>query len=201
MNLTLYIVLLLIFTVCASMLSRWLAARIALTGEARTEYGERLLTKPGTIKGVEEAVFVKLYVAAHEPRWALYIPIALLAATLSTPVLAIALTAFWPVFTSMLDGGPWYDVGYYPWMFYMFFGFCGLWALCAAVVARIHHARAPEAFQPALARARGEPLDDVVIVRPRPKWAVKARPNPTPAAKPENKPATKPDPKPEAEPE
>jgi hypothetical protein len=180
MNLTLFIVGLLIFTVCASLLSRWVAARINLTTDARTEYGERLLTKPGTIKGVDEAVFVKLYVAAHEPRWALYMPIALLTAALSTPLVAIALTAFWPVFTSMLDGGPWYDVGYYPWMFYMFFGFCGLWALCAAIVARIHHARSPEAFQPALARARGEPLDDVVIKRARPKWAMKARPDPKP---------------------
>ncbi|WP_339746401.1 hypothetical protein [uncultured Maricaulis sp.] len=189
---TLYIVALIIFTISASLFSRWLAARINLTADARTEYGERLLTKPGTIKGVEEAVFVKLYVAAHEPRWALYIPIALLSAALSTPLLAIALTAFWPVFVSTLDGGPWYDVGYYPWMFYMFFGFCGLWALCAAIVARIHHARAPEAFQPALARARGEPLDDVVIVRPRPKWAVKARPDPAPDAKPADKPDDKP---------
>ncbi|WP_417490220.1 hypothetical protein [Maricaulis sp.] len=183
MDWTLYIVALIIFTICASLLSRWLAARINLTADARAEYTERLETKPGTIKGVDEAVFVKLYVGAHEPRWALYIPIALLAATVSTPVVAIALTAFWPVFTAMLDGGPWYDVGYYPWMFYMFFGFCGLWALCAAVVARIHHARAPEAFQPALARARGEPLDDVVIKRGRPKWAVRARPDPTPESK------------------
>ncbi len=188
MLLTLSIIALLIFTVAAALLSRWVAARINLTADARTEYGERLLTKPGTIKGVEEAVFVKLYVAAHEPRWALYIPLALLSAALATPLVAIALTAFWPVFTSMLDGGPWYDVGYYPWMFYMFFGFCGLWALCAAIVARIHHARAPEAFQPALARARGEPLDDVVIVRPRPKWAVKARPDPKPGTRPAAKP-------------
>ena len=185
MNLTLYIIALLIFTVSASLLSRWVAARINLAADARAEYAERVLSKPGTIKGVEEAVFVKLYVGAHEPRWALYMPIALLT----------ALVAFWPVFTSMLDGGPWYDVGYYPWMFYMFFGFCGLWALCAAIVARIHHARAPEAFQPALARARGEPLDDVVIKRGRPKWAVRARPNPTPEPKPtrETKPATEPE--------
>ena len=189
MLLTLSIVALLIFTIAAALLSRWVAARINLTADARTEYGERLMTKPGTIKGVEEPVFVKLYVAAHEPRWALYIPLALLSAVLATPLAAIALTAFWPIFTSMLDGGPWYDVGYYPWMFYMFFGFCGLWALCAAIVARIHHARAPEAFQPALARARGEPLDDVVIKRGRPKWAVKARPDP----KPDTRPAAKPE--------
>ena len=56
---------------------------------------------------------------------------------------------------SMLDGGPWYDVGYWPWMFYIFFGMCGVWAFTAAVVARIHHARAPEPFQAALARAVG----------------------------------------------
>jgi len=193
MNLTLSITALLIFTICAALFSRWLAARINLADDARTEYAERVATKPATIKGVDEAVFVKLYVGAHEPRWALYMPIALLSATLSTPLAAIALVAFWPVFTSTLDGGPWYDVGYYPWMFYMFFGFCGLWALCAAIVARIHHARAPEAFQPALARARGEPLDDVVIKRARPKWAVKARPNPTPDPKPEAKHEAKPE--------
>lgn len=187
MILTLSIVALLIFTIAAALLSRWLAARINLRSDARTEYGERLLTKPGTIKGVEEVVFVKLYIAAHEPRWALYIPLALLSAALSTPLLAIGLVAFWPVFTSMLDGGPWYAVGYYPWMFYMFFGFCGLWALCAAIVARIHHARAPEGFQAALARARGEPLDNVVIKRGRPKWAIKARPNLKPEPKTEPK--------------
>ncbi|MFT6461098.1 MAG: hypothetical protein ACJA0Y_000594, partial [Maricaulis maris] len=43
-----------------------------------------------------------------------------------------------------------------------------------AVVARIHHARTPENFNPALARARGEPLDEVAIPRKRPKWAVDA---------------------------
>ena len=86
--------------------------------------------------------------------------------------------ALWPVIVMGLDGGPWYDAGYYPWMFYMFFGFCLVWALCGAVMARIHHARAPESFNAALARARGEPFDDIVIPRKRPKWAVKAVPDP-----------------------
>tara|TARA_R110000868_G_scaffold45045_2_gene149849 strand:+ start:18266 stop:18823 length:558 start_codon:yes stop_codon:yes gene_type:complete len=180
MVLTLSLTVILVLVVAMALFVRWLTARLSLTEEARTEYDERVETKPGTIKGVSREVFVKLYVGAHEPRWALYIVFALMAALLATPLVAIVLTLGWPLFTSMLEAGPWYDVGYYPWMFYMFFGFCALWALCAAVVARIHHARAPEAFQPALARARGEPLDDVVIIRKRPKWAVKARPNPKP---------------------
>ena len=157
---------------------RWAAARRRLMEDARIEYQERCETKPKTVKGVDEATFERIYVAAYEPRWALYIAGALLMAIAITPLAALGLVAFWPIIVMGLDGGPWYDEGYYPWMFYMFFGFCGIWALCGFVMARIHHARRPEPFNPALARARGEPLDDVVIPRARPKWAVKARPNP-----------------------
>ena len=156
---------------------RWALARQRLTEEARAEYQARGETKTATIAGVDEWDFVKLYVSAHEPRSALYIAAALIAAVLVTPPAAIGLVHLWPVIVSMLDGGPWYDVGYWPWMFYIFFGMCGVWAFTAAVVARVHHARAPEPFQAALARARGEPLDDVVIPRKRPEWAKRARPD------------------------
>jgi hypothetical protein len=166
----------------AAFLIRWVAARRRLMEDARIEYRERCETKPGTVKGVDAAVFERLYVAAFEPRWALYIAAALALAILVTPAAAFGLVALWPVIVMGLDGGPWYDVGYYPWMFYMFFGFCAVWALCGFVVARIHHARRPEPFNPALARARGEPLDDVVIPRKRPKWAVRARPDRKPDA-------------------
>ena len=162
----------------AAFFIRWIASRRRLMEDARIEYAERCESKPKTVKGVDAATFERIYVSAHEPRWALYIAGALLLAILVTPPAAFALVWLWPFIVMMLDGGPWYDVGYYPWMFYIFFGMCAIWALTGAVVARIHHARAPEAFNHALARARGEPLDDVVIPRKRPKWAVKARPNP-----------------------
>ena len=155
---------------------RWAAARRRLMEDARIEYQERCETKPKTVKGVDEATFERIYVAAYEPRWALYIAGALLLAIAITPLAALGLVAFWPIIVMGLDGGPWYDEGYYPWMFYMFFGFCGIWALCGFVMARIHHARRPEPFNPALARARGEPLDDVVIPRARPKWLIDCTP-------------------------
>lgn len=164
--------------IAAGFAVRWLAARRRLMEDARLEYAERQSSKPGTIRGVDAETFERIYVAAYEPRWALYIAFAIIAAIAVTPLAAIALVSLWPILVMPLDGGPWYEPGYYPWMFYMFFGFCGIWALAGAVVARLHHARAPEPFNPALARARGEPLDDVVIPRPRPKWARQARPDP-----------------------
>lgn len=162
----------------AAFVLRWLAARRRLMEDARMEYEERSETKKSTIKGVDEASFVRIFVAAAEPRGALYAAAALVAAVIVSPPAGILLMTIWPFITqNLLDGGPWYDVGYYPWMFYMFFGMVAVWAVCAAGVARIHHARKPEPFNAALARARGEPLDDVEIVRPRPKWAKKARPS------------------------
>jgi len=162
----------------AAFFIRWFAARRLLMEDARIEYRERCESKPGTVRGVDSDTFERIYVSAHEPRWALYAAGTLLLAIAITPAAGIGLMAFWPIVVMGLDGGPWYDVGYYPWMFYMFFGMCGFWAACAFVMARIHHARSPETFIPALARARGEPLDDVVIPRKRPKWAVQARPDP-----------------------
>lgn len=133
-----------------------------------------MFQQAGNGEGVDAATFERIYVSAHEPRGALYIAAALVLAVVITPFAGVGLIALWPYIVMMLDGGPWYDVGYYPWMFYMFFGLCGCWAFAGAVVARIHHARTPENFNPALARARGEPLDEVAIPRKRPKWAVDA---------------------------
>lgn len=162
----------------AAFLIRWVAARRRLMEDARIEYAERCESKPATVRGVDAAAFERLYVAAYEPRWALYAAGTLVLAIAITPLAALGLVALWPVIVMGLDGGPWYDEGYYPWMFYMFFGFCLIWAACGALMARIHHARSPEAFVPALARARGEPFDDIVIPRKRPKWAVRAVPDP-----------------------
>lgn len=162
----------------AAFLVRWVAARRRLMEDARIEYAERCESKPATVKGVDAATFERIYVQAYEPRWALYAAGALMLAIAVTPLAALGLVGLWPIIVLGLENGPWYDEGYYPWMFYMFFGFCLIWALCVAVMARIHHARSPEAFVPALARARGEPFEDIVIPRKRPKWAVKALPDP-----------------------
>ena len=154
----------------------WFHHRRKLNAEAQEEWVDRSETRTKTVKGVDRAHFLKIYIAAHEPRWALYASGTLLIALLTTPVIGVGLMMLWPIFVMGLDGGPWYDVGYYPWMFYMFFGMCLSWASVAFVMARMHHLRRPEPFNAALARARGEPLDDVVIPRKRPAWAKKVRP-------------------------
>ncbi|MHA6287873.1 hypothetical protein [Maricaulis sp. CAU 1757] len=176
--------------IAAAFALRWWLARRRLRADARAEYEERCQSKPGTVRGVDRAAFETLYIGAYEPRWALYVAFALLAAIAVTPVAAIILVLLWPLLILPLDGGPWYEPGYYPWMFYMFFGFCAIWAVTGAIVARIHHARSPEPFNPALARARGEPLDNVVIPRKRPEWAKKARPEWAKKARPDPKPGT-----------
>lgn len=166
-------------TVAAALFMRWLAARNQLTEEARAEWVDRCEVKPGTIKGVDQKTFERIYISAHEPRWALYAAATLIGTILISVPASVGLMLLWPIIVLGLDGGPWYDVGYYPWMFYMFFGMCGSWAFVAYVAARIHHQRRPESYNAALARARGEPLDDVVIPRKRPAWAKKARPTTT----------------------
>lgn len=157
----------------------WFHRHRQLSMEAREEWEERSATRTKTVKGVDREHFLRIYVSGHEPRWALYAGGTLLVALLTTPVIGVGLMSLWPVIVLGLDGGPWYDVGYYPWMFYMFFGMCFSWAGVAFVMARLHHARRPEPFNAALMRARGEPLDEVVIPRKRPAWAKKVRPLPT----------------------
>jgi hypothetical protein len=166
------------FFVALGLFVRWAAARRRLMEEARLEYEERVETKPKTIKGVDGPSFEQLYVGAHEPRWALYAAGALIAAIAVTPPAFIGLVQLWPILIMPLEQGRWYDPGFYPWMFYMFFGICAIWAGCAGVAARLHHERAPEPFNAALARARGEPLENIIIPRKRPAWAKKVRPNP-----------------------
>ena len=159
------------------LLLRWLIGRWPLSAEASSEYAERCAGRAKTVAGVDEATFVKLFVAGHEPRWALYVALAFVVIVALTPGFALVWTSIWISFIQQIDTGPWYEVGYYPWMFFMFFGFCGFWALCVAVVARIYHARSPEPYLAALARARGEPLESLIIKPTRPKWARKARPS------------------------
>lgn len=155
-------------------LVRWFVAVAGLRRDARFEYSARKGDRPQTITGVDEDLFVKIYVDGHAPRWTLYAAATLISAILITPFALYGLFAFWDWIIVVLDAGEWFAPGYYPWMFYLFFGLIGAWALCGYVAARFHHRRAPEAFQAALMRARGEPLDDVVIRRGRPKWARRA---------------------------
>ncbi|WP_421789536.1 hypothetical protein [Hyphobacterium sp.] len=154
---------------------RWIIAAGALRQEARQEYAGRQTDRAQTIKGVSEAEFVRIYLGGYSPRWTLYAAAALIAAILITAPAVMGLVYFWNWVTAALGAGDVFAPGYYPWMFYMFFGLVASWAFCGFVAARFHHARAPEPFQPALMRARGESLDDVEIKRPRPKWAKRAK--------------------------
>ena len=160
------------------LLLRWAWARRTLKAEAVEDYAQRRLDRAGTIRNVSAEAFERLFVAAYEPRWALYAAGALAGAAALTYPAIFLLANLWIWGFEASGAGPWFDVGYYPWMFYIFFGLVAIWAICAAVAARLHHLRQPEGFQAALARARGEPLDDVKLPRPRPKWARRAVPNP-----------------------
>lgn len=156
------------------LLVRWMLAVRSLSADARAEYAGRQADRPHTIEGVDAPSFVGVYVDAYAPRWTLYASLALLGAIAITPPALLGLVAFWTWITALLGASDLFAPGYYPWMFYMFFGLVGAWAFCGFLAARFHHRRAPEAFQAALMRARGESLDDVVIKRQRPKWARRA---------------------------
>lgn len=153
---------------------RWGLAVQSLSADARAEYAGRQADRPHTIESVDAGTFVRIYVDAYAPRWTLYASLALLGAIAITPPALLGLVAFWDWIIAVLGTSDVFAPGYYPWMFYMFFGLVGAWALCGFLAARLHHRRAPEAFQAALMRARGESLDDVVIRRQRPKWARRA---------------------------
>jgi len=45
----------------------------ALRADAAEEYVDRAATKPATVRGVNEAEFVRLYVKSFAPRWAFYL--------------------------------------------------------------------------------------------------------------------------------
>jgi hypothetical protein len=163
-----------------ALMGRWLWARHILPQHAREDYAVRRADRPRSIEGVEEEEFVALYTAAHEPRWALYTAAALTICALLTPIALLALNAGWVWRRDLTDADVLFDVGHLPWMFFMFFGIIGVWALVTGVAARLHHLRRPEGFQAALRRARGEPLDDVDLPD-RPNWARRAVPDITTA--------------------
>ncbi|WP_300551921.1 hypothetical protein [Maricaulis sp.] len=167
--------------VALALLARWFFGRRQIASEAREDWEARQERSLATIKGVDQATFERIFISAHEPRWSLYAAGTLIGVILISPLAGVFLMWAWPAFTSMLDGGPWYDVGYYPWMFYMFFGMVALWAGVGFVASRLFYARRPEPFRAALARARGESLDDVELPRKRPAWAKRARPDPKPS--------------------
>jgi hypothetical protein len=161
--------------IAVGLLFRWAIAIAGLKKDARSEYQSRLSDRAHTVEGVSQSVFVRIYVDGHSPRWTLYAAAALIAAIIITPVAVFGLQAFWAWITQLVNASDVFAPGYYPWMFYTFFGLVGAWAFCGFVAARFHHTRAPEAFNAALMRARGEPLDGVEIHRAPPAWARKAR--------------------------
>ncbi|GJL97476.1 MAG: hypothetical protein DHS20C06_12930 [Hyphobacterium sp.] len=162
-------------TIAMGLLIRWTIAVAGLKADAISEYQNRLSDRAHTVEGVNQAAFVRLYVDGHSPRWTLYAAAALIAAILITPIAIFGLQAFWVWITHQVNASDVFAPGYYPWMFYTFFGLVGAWAFCGFIAARFHHTRAPETFNAALMRARGEPLDDVEIHRAPPAWARKAR--------------------------
>ncbi|EAP89701.1 hypothetical protein OA2633_10554 [Oceanicaulis sp. HTCC2633] len=155
-------------------LVRWWVSVRGLTEEAHAEYQTRKAEKPGTIKGVSEAEFIRLYVSCFQPRWTLYAAASAGAAILISPVALLAVPALYDVIWRMNGAPEWGGRTGYVFMFALFFGVVFIWAAFAAVIARLHHLRAPEPFNHALARARGEPIEDTGW-RPRPKWARKIK--------------------------
>lgn len=156
------------------LLMRWFVATASLRRDAREEYASRAVDRAHTIEGVDEAGFVRIYVDGYAPRWTIYAALTLFAAMLITAPAVMVLLGLWNWITAFFSAGDVFAPGYYPWMFYLFFGLVGAWAFCGFVAARFHHQRAPESFNAALMRARGEPLDEVEIRRARPKWARRA---------------------------
>lgn len=161
----------------AASLIRWGLAVRSLTEDARAEYATRQTDKPATVRHVAEAAFIRIYVTSFQPRWTLYAAAGAGAALLVSPVALIAIPALYDTIWRANGAPEWGDRTGYVFMFSLFFGMVFVWASVAAIFARLHHARAPEPFVHALARARGEPIEDTGW-RPRPKWARKVRPAP-----------------------
>lgn len=164
---------------------RWYVARRSLHSDARAEYADRAATKPGTVKEVNEAQFVSLYVSAHQPLWALYAAGALTLAVVLSPVILLLVTAVYEAIWQAAGAPEWAGRGGYAFMFALFFGTIFLWALIGGAFARAYHKRSAEPFTHALARARGEPIPDEIPpeARPRPAWARRVRPDPEPDSK------------------
>ena len=153
-------------------------ARHALLGDAHDEYRTRERDKPATIKGIERAQFVQIYLSSHLPRWTLYTAGGVMAALLITPLAVMIVVGVYTLLWTLSGAPDWGDRTGYVYMFSVFFGLCFIWAGVAAIAARLLHQRRPEPFHHALARARGEPIEGNPNWRRRPKWARKVRPDP-----------------------
>ena len=156
----------------------WAVKSRLLRSEARQEYAQRLADKPASVDGVSESAFVALYVRSFQPRWALYGSGAAAAVLAISPFALVVLPAAYDVVWRAGGAPDWGGSTGYVFMFVLFFGLVLIWALVAAVFARLHHVRTPEPFHHGLARARGEPLPEDTGWRRRPKWARKVRPDP-----------------------
>ncbi|MGJ3231947.1 MAG: hypothetical protein ACFE0P_09125 [Oceanicaulis sp.] len=161
-------------------LARWVFAVRTLRDDARAEYAERLKDKPATVRSVDEAAFVKLYVDAFQPRWALYTAGGAAAALAVSPPALVLVPTIYDLIWEMNGAPEWAGHTGYVYMFSLFFALCFIWAAVAATFARLAHANTPEPFHHALARARGEPLPEETTWRRRPKWARRVRPDPAP---------------------
>ncbi|HAQ34116.1 MAG TPA: hypothetical protein DCQ53_01955 [Alphaproteobacteria bacterium] len=156
---------------------RWGLARLSLTRDAREEYAARGVDRPATIAGISEPDFIRIYVSANEPRWALYAAGALLGAIVLTFPGLVILHTIWEGVRAATGASDVFAPGYYPWMFFMAFGLVGTWAISGMIAASLYYRRAPENFEVAMMRARGQPIEEVEIRRRRPKWARRARPD------------------------
>ena len=155
-------------------LSRWAIAVRGLTQEATEEYQTRCTEKPASVRSVSQEEFVHLFVTSFQPRWTLYAAAAAAAAIVVSPAALLAVPALYDVIWRANGAPDWGGRTGYVFMFSLFFGVVFIWAALAAFIARLHHLRAPEPFNHALARARGEPIEDTGW-RPRPKWARKIK--------------------------
>jgi hypothetical protein len=156
----------------------WAIKSRALRREAREEHAKRVTDKPATVAGVSEAEFTSLYVKSFSPRWALYGSGGAASVLAVSPVALIAVPAAYEAVWRAGGAPDWGGSTGYVYMFVLFFGLVLIWAMVAAVFARLHHVRTPEPFHHALARARGEPLPEDTGWRRRPKWARRVRPDP-----------------------
>lgn len=156
---------------------RWALARAALLKDAKEEYDARSVDRPGTVAGVERDDFIRIYVSANEPRWALYAAGALLGAVILTFPGLLLLNTIWEGVRAATGASDVFAPGYYPWMFFMAFGLVGTWAVSGMIASSLYYRRAPEGFEAAMMRARGTPIEDVEVRRRRPKWARRARPD------------------------
>jgi len=149
----------------------------ALRADAAEEYVDRAATKPATVRGVNEAEFVRLYVKSFAPRWAFYLAAGCAIAIGLSPVALVLIPVGYEQIWLASGAADWAGRGGYVFMFTVFFGVVAFGAFPAFILARLHHTRAPEPFTHALARARGEPIPEETGWRRRPKWARRARPD------------------------